>query len=242
MGRLKMLAAFVMGCSFCAVAQNVNTDIKTTEQLLLNTAMQEGVELLHNQQVDSIRTKQNKLMELAASYAALKDVYMVTLENAKGFGPESGVYRAIVATALDIVSHSVTATEAVWKTNITGKAIAVYKIADMVTESAHLGNLFFDIINNAEIANPLASKMSGAEAPKKDKYNLLNRHERLGMALKICTGLKKIDHRLVMMIYYCRHNSLSSLLMHMDRETWITYHYANFSSKKLINQWNSLVK
>lgn len=243
MGRLRLISALLMaGWSLCASAQDINTDVKTIEQELLNTALQEGVEILHNQQVDTIKKKQNKLMEMTASYSTLKNLYAVTLQNVKGFGPESGVYRSIVTTSLDIASHGVSATEAIFNSNITGKAIAAYKIADLVTEAAHLGNLFFNIVNNATIANPLARKMSGAESPKNDKYNFLNRHERLSMALKICAELKKIDHRLVMIIYYCRHNSLSALLMHMDRETWITYHYANFSSRKLINQWNSLVK
>ena len=68
-----------------------------------------------------------------------------------------------------------------------------------------LGNLFFNIVTNATVENPLKSKMPGSESSKKDELNLLNRHERLYMALKISMELKKIDHDLVMICYYCKY-------------------------------------
>ena len=242
MGRLKITFALVLAGIVGASAQDVNTDYKTIEQVMLNTALMEGVELLHNQQVDTVRKRQEKLMGLTVTYAGLKDLLITTLENAKGFGPESGVYRSIVATSLNIVEHTVKATKAIGDSNLTGKAIASVKVYELMTEAAHLGNLFFDIINNAEVKNPMRSKMEGAAEPTKDKYNLLNRHERLAMALKISMELKKIDRKLVMIDYYCRHNSLSDLLLHVDRQTWVTYHYANFSSKRLIDKWNQLTE
>lgn len=241
MGRLTILAGIIVSCSFGASAQNINTDVKTTEQVVWNTVLQKSVERVHNQQVDSVKQRQNKLMEMTAAYSGLKDVFMITLENAKGFGAESGIYRSIVTTSLNIVSHAVTATSAITKSNLVGKTIAATRMYDLIVEAAHFGNMFFDIVNNAEVANPLTSKMPSAEAAQKDKYNFLNRHERLMMALKISVELKKIDRQLVMITYYCQNNTLSDLLLNIDRETWVTYHYANFSAKKLINSWNSLV-
>lgn len=241
MGRLTILAGIIVSCSLGVSAQNMNIDIKTTEQLMLNTASQKTIELLHNEKIQTIKQRQNKLMEMTAAYAGLKDVFMITLENAKGFGAESGIYKSIVITSLNIVSHAVSATNALTKSNLVGKTIAATRMYDLIVEAAHLGNMFFDIVGNAEVANPLTTKMPSAEAAQKDKYNLLNRHERLVMALKISVELKKIDRQLVMITYYCQNNTLSDLLLNIDRETWVTYHYANFSAKKLINSWNSLV-
>ena len=62
------------------------------------------------------------------------------------------------------------------------------------------------------------------------------------MALMISMELIKIDHDLVMICYYCKYNSLSDLLLHVDRETWVNYHYANFTARQLIDKWNGLVK
>lgn len=244
MGKLTLILTMLLVCwgEIHAQVVSTNIDTKTLQQILLNTSLQEGVEMLHNQQVDTIRKKQNRLMALTSSLATYKNLYMVTLENAKGFGVESGIYKSIVASSISIVEHSAQAIEDIMKTNLTGKAVASVRISGMLTQAAHLGNLFFNIVNNAEIPNPMASKMTGAETPRKDKLNLLNRFERLKMAIDISIELKKIDHDLIMIIYYCRHNSLSDLLFHIDRKTWVNYHYANFSSKQLIDKWNSLVK
>lgn len=243
MGRLKLLTvALCMVCVPCANAWvKYNTDIKTIKQVMLNTTLQEGVELLHNQQVDTIRKRQNKLMTLTTTLATQKDLYMRSLENAEGFGAESGIYRSIVRSSVNIANNSALAVKAVMKTNLTGKAIAITRIGGMVTEAAHLGNLFFNIVNNARLSNPLTGILTGAESPQKDRVNLLNRYERLKMAMDIAIELKKIDRQMTMLLYYCRYNSLTDLLMHMDRETWVNYIYANFSSKHLIKQWNSLV-
>lgn len=229
--------------SFAMSAQymNLNYDKKTTEQVGLNTAMQEGVEIVHNVQVDSIKSRQNKLMGLTATYAGLKDMYMVTLQNAKGFGEDSGIYKSVVSVSLNIVTHSGEVIKTIDNSTLMGKATALLKVADLVTDAAHLGNLFFNIVNNAEVKNPLQNKLQGAEAAQKDKLNLLNRHERLSMALKLLVGLQKIDNSLVMMKYYLQHASLNDLLFRMDRKTWISYHTANAYNQKLIDQWNIFV-
>mgnify|MGYP001148686880 CR=1 FL=1 len=243
MGRLTFIAIlFCLVYSPCAKAWvKYNIDAKTIKQVLLNTSMQEGVELLHNQQVDTIRKRQNRLMALTTTLATQKELYMRSMENAEGFGAESGIYRSIVRSSINIANNSALAVKAVMKTNLTGKAIVITRIGGIVTEAAHLGNLFFNIVNNARLSNPLIGTLTGAESPKKDNLNLLNRYERLKMAMDIAIELKKIDRQMTMLLYYCRYNSLSDLLMHMDRETWVNYIYANFTSKHLIEQWNSLV-
>lgn len=243
MGKLSLAVCLSVLFSCQAFAQvQENTDTKTIEQVMINTAIQKGVEAYHNQQVDTIKKKQEKLMGLTMSLATYKELLKLTLENAKGFGVESGIYKSIVATSIEIVSNATKATNAVMKTNLTGKAITAAKIYGLLTEAAHLGNLFFSIVTNAEVPNPLKSKMPGAEAPKKEKLNLLNRYERLDMALKIQSDLKRINHELVMVIYYCSYNSFSDLLIHLDVKTWRNYHYANFKYRDIINQWNSLSK
>lgn len=243
MGRL--IIALALGCAgfLTAAAQyDINYDIKTTEQVGLNAAAQEGVEILHNIQVDSIRKKQERLAELTVSYSGLKELYMATLQNVRGFNTESGIYKSIVSTSLSIMTHAAQATSLISGANITEKAVAIYNVSDLVVQAAHLGNLFFDIVNNAEVSNPLKGKMEGAAETKKDRLNLLNRYERLEMALRIATDLQGIDRKLIMVKYYLRHASLSDLLFRFDRETWIAYYAANFYTNHLIEQWRHFVK
>ena len=243
MGRLTFI--LILFCLVCSPSTKAwvkyNTDTKTIKQVLLNTSMQEGVELLHNQQVDTIRKRQNRLMALTTTLATQKDLYMRTLENSNGFDAESGIYRSIVRSSINIANNSALAVKAIMKTNLTGKVIVATRIGSIVTEAAHLGNLFFNIVNNAKIANPLMGKLSGAEDPKKDKLNLLNRYERLKMAMDICIELKKIDHQMAMILYYCKYNTFGDILLNVDRETYVNYCYANLTSKNLIRQWQSLV-
>lgn len=226
--------------SFCLKAQDyVNTDTKTIEQVMVNAAMQRGIEELHNEQVDTIKSKQQKLMEMIGAIASYKWLYQLTLENVKGFGVESGIYKSIVARCVSIANRSVKATEAVMNTNFTGKAIAAFKVYELVAEAAHLSNLFYNVVCNGTVQNP--KKLEGTNDDK-DKLNLLNRSERVSMALKIKDELGRIDRALLMVGWYCKNNSVENLLRHIDRETWITYVYSQISAKSLIKQWNSLAR
>lgn len=242
MGRFMILSLLLCFFAPYLSAQYVreNYDLKTLAQVQTNIASQKTVEYLHTQTVDTIRKKQNKLLALAGSLATYKTVFNMTLENASGFGVESGIYKSIVSTCEDIVIHSGLATEALWKTNFTGKAIGVIRIAEMVTEAAHLGNTFFAIVTNGTVKNPLKGKMDGAADVKKDEINLLNRYERLRMALSINMQLKDINTKLILLTYLSQHNSLNSLLLAIDRKTWITYHYSKNSTNNIINGWNKL--
>lgn len=240
--KIATLAGIIVCCPLVLSAQRINFDLKTTAQVEANTFMQTSVEEIHNWQVDSIRSKQLKLAELTASYAVLKDVYMTTLENAKGFGSDSGIYTAIVTISKNIVTHSGKAINSINNSSMTGKATAILKVADLVIDAAGLGNLFFNIVNNAEVKNPMQGQMTGAEATQKDKYNLLNRHERLDMALKLLVGLQKIDTDLVMLNYYLQNATFNDLIRKIDTQTWITYHAADTYHKTLIDQWNKFVK
>lgn len=240
-----ILSALALFASFTLFSQNYvnfNYDEKTTEQVYINLGMQESAEILHNIQVDSVKSKQIKLAELTAAYAGLKDLYMITLENAKGFGADSGIYKAIVSVSANIITHSGETIKAINNSTLVGKAAALLKVADAVVDAAHLGNLFFDIVNNAEVKNPLQDKMTGAEATKKDKYNILNRHERLSMALKLLVGLQKIDTDMVMLKYYLQYGCVNDILRKIDTKTWISYHAASASHLNLIRQWNEFVK
>ena len=83
---------------------NINIDEQTLEQLMLNTAIQEASNKLHNIQVDSIKKKQSKLMTLVTGIAAEKELLVQTYENVKGFKQESKYYLAMVATGKNIAN------------------------------------------------------------------------------------------------------------------------------------------
>lgn len=215
----------------------VNYDYKTTGQVTINTAAIKLAEIEHNEKVDSIKKKHEKLSALIGTLASYKGLFLETLENVKGFGHESGIYKSIIKKSANIAKYSVSATEAVYKTNFNGKAICAFKIQELVMEAAHLGNVFFNIVCNGTVKNPL--KLNGSN-DNKDKLNLLNRNERLNMALTIDYELGKIERSLIALEYYCKHNSFQQLLSHIDQKTYVTFIHTRLSTNYLIDRWKGL--
>lgn len=238
MGKLIYFLILLISTPLLAYGQaKPNVDKKTIEQVYANTAAIEVAENEHNVVVDTIKKKQEKLASLLATLASYKILFNQTLENFKGFGPESGIYKAIFYKLGSVAKRSVTATDAMMKTNFTGKALAAFRIQELVFEATHLGNLFCNVVCNGTIKNPLKNDHTSSE---KDKLNLLNRSERLNLAVSISQELSKIDHSLLMVEYYCKHNSWGQLLSQMDRKTYATLLYAKHSTNQLIDRWNKL--
>ena len=217
---------------------NINFDEKTFEQLSLNVMAQVTTNELHNIQVDTLKKKQTKLMELVSAIAAEKELLIQTCQNVSGFKKETLYYITIARTGLDIINHSGQALETIEKSKLPGKVTAIVNISGLVTDAISLGKAFSDIVANCEVPNPLQQSETG----KKDKYNLLNRHERLYMANDILLRLRKIDHTLCYLIYLAKTSDWKYMLFNLDRKTYTTYIMTHINTNEIINKWERLNK
>ena len=73
MGKLSMTVA--------ANAYKVVIDPWTTAAVTANAGSQELIESQHNQRLDSINSKQQKLMQYTATMATIKELYKLSMEN-----------------------------------------------------------------------------------------------------------------------------------------------------------------
>lgn len=218
------------------ITVNVNYDKKTLEQLTLNTSAQISTNTLHNNQVNSIKKKQSKLMTLVSGIAAEKELLIQTYQNVAGFRKESKYYIAMVATGADIVNHSSMAMEVINKSKWTGKTMMILNVSNLVTKAVSLGKAFADIVANSEVPNPI--KHPDATSGDKDKHNLLNRYERLSMANDILFRLKEIDRSICYLTYLCKTCDVKDLVFQIDRESYLNYIMTNININDMISKWN----
>lgn len=219
---------------------NVNFDEKTLAQLELNTATQVATNTLHNIQVDSIKKKQAELAAIVMVIAAEKALNYQSYRNVDGFKIESKYYKAILTTGADIINHSSQAIEVIGKSKLTGKVKIIMNISGLYTQAVSLGKAFSDIVANCEVRNPL--DLSESNSGNKDKYNLLNRHERLRMANDILFRLRIIDWKIRYLTYLCKTADIRDVLFQLDRKTYLNYIWARISINDMINKWNRIEK
>ncbi len=222
------------------IAQNMNYDFQTLEQLTINVSAQVATNELHNRQVDTIKKKQSKLLALVSGIAAEKELLIQSYQNVAGFKKENKYYLAMVSTGADIINHSSQAIDVINKSKWTGKAKMVMNVSGLVTEAIALGKAFADIVANSTVPNPI--KHPDATSGDKDKYNLLNRHERLRMANDILFRLRKIDWTIRYLTYLCKTADLKDVLFQLDRETYLNYIMTRININDMINKWDRVNK
>lgn len=204
-----------------------------------NTASQKLIEDQHNLQLDSIAARKQKVELYTVSMATIKELYKLTMENVSGFGTESLYYKEIGSCAFDILKDVPELVKTVNEAKFTNKLYCLTELGGLVAETQQLVGDFVNIVNNAEVQNPL--KGQGTEERKKDGYNLLDRYERLTLANRIYTGLMKIRYKVDGMVLMAQFATANDLFFAIDPEGW-----ANVVSMKshvggLIQSWNGLV-
>ena len=60
-------------------------DKRTTAAVAANAASQKLIEDKHNGRLDSIKSKQEKLMKYTATMAGIKELYQLSMQNITGF-------------------------------------------------------------------------------------------------------------------------------------------------------------
>ncbi len=111
----------------------------------------------------------------------------------------------------------------------------ILKVSDLVSQAISLGKAFADIVANSEVPNPI--KHPDATSGDKDKYNLLNRYERLRMANDILFRLRRIDWSIRYLTYLCKTADVKDLLFQLDRKTYLNYIMTRININDMVRKW-----
>ena len=218
----------------------------TTGAVTTNAASQELIESQHNTRLDSINSKQQKLMQYTATMATIKELYKLSMENVSGFGAESQYYVEIGATVAEIFKDVPVVLKYMSKSPAKNYVICLNEIMDIVLETESLAKDFVDIVNNGKVQSPIKKSKDvpnvGAPASGQgDGYNFIDRYERLTLANRIYTHLLEIRYKMeaiTMMCQYC--SDMSNLLLAIDVDSWAAYFTGKNLVEGLINDWEGL--
>lgn len=204
-----------------------------------NTASQKLIEDQHNQRLDSITSKKQKVELYSVSMATIKELYKLTMENVSGFGTESLYYKEIGTCAFDILKDVPELISTVNKAKFKNKLACLTELGGLVMETQQLVGNFVNIVNNAKVQNPL--KGQGTAERKSDGYNLLDRYERLSLANRIYTDLMEIRYKVEGMMLMAQFATANDLFFAIDPEGWANVVTMKNQVGGLIQDWNGLV-
>ena len=244
--RIIFLMAVMLTTAGASAAYKVVIDPWTTAAVSANAASQEVIEGQHNTSLDSISSKQQKLMQYTATMATIKELYKLSMENVSGFGAESQYYVEIGATAAEIFKDVPIVLKYMGKSPGKNYVICLNEIMDIVLETESLVKDFVDIVNNGKVKNPIKKSKDvpdvGTPASGSgDGYNFIDRYERLTLANRIYSHLLQIRYKMeavTMMCQYC--SDMNNLLMAIDIDSWASYFTGKNIVEGLINDWEGL--
>ena len=117
MGKIKKLMIVMAIMLFSATSTNawvrVVFDKNAIAAVGANTAFQTLIENKHNAQLDSIRSKQAKIMSYTTSMASIKELYRMSMQNISGFGEESAYYRQMAEQFIQVPGNTARAVKAI---------------------------------------------------------------------------------------------------------------------------------
>ena len=246
MGKLKYI---VLACALLVVSSakayvKVVIDPWTTGQVTANTASQTLIENQHNERVDSINAKQQKIMQYTAAMQTMKELYVMSMQNVTGFGEETKYYAEIFSATVDIFKNVPVVLEYINSNPVKNYILCANEMADVVAETKGLVSDFINIVNNAKIDFPGDSSITKhfpLDSKKDDGYNFLDRYERLTLANNIYSRLLQIKYKMEGMALTCQFcNGISDVLFAIDPESWAAYFTGKNAVEGLINDWNNL--
>ena len=248
MGKTRIVLAIVamLTAGYAHAAWRVVIDPWTTGAVTANAASQELIESQHNARLDSINSKQQKLMQYTATMATIKELYKMSMENVSGFGAESQYYVEIGATVAEIFKDVPVVLQYMGKSPGKNYVICLNEIMNIVLETESLVKDFVDIVNNGKIQNPIKKTkgVPNVNAPASgqgDGYNFIDRYERLTLANRIYTHLLEIRYKMeaiTMMCQYC--SDMNNLLLAIDPDSWAAYFTGKNIVDGLISDWEGL--
>ena len=133
----------------------VVVDPWTAAQVAENTASQKLIEEQHNSRLDSISSKQQKIMQYTTAMETIKELYKMSMQNITGFGEETKYYGEICQITLDIMSNVPAVLDYISKSPVKNYILCINEISNVILETEGLVADFVDIVNNGKIQNPL---------------------------------------------------------------------------------------
>lgn len=242
MGKLRLLTLSTVIClTVDANAYKVVIDPWTTAAVTANAGSQELIEGQHNQRLDSISSKQQKLMQYTATMATIKELYKMSMENVSGFGAESQYYVEIAACAAEIFKDVPVVLKYLGKSPGKNYIICLNEMSNIVLETESLVKDFVDIVNNGKVKLPITKKGGAKNAGEGDGYNFIDRYQRLTLANRIYTHLMEIRYKMegiAMMCEYC--SDMNHVLMAIDIDSWAAFFTGKNIVEGLISDWEGL--
>ena len=241
--RFMLIAILLVSASAnMSAAWRIVFDRNCLKIVMANTASQKLIEEQHNQRVDTIAAKKQKVELYTVSMATMKELYKLSMENISGFGTESLYYKEIGLCALDILRNVPVLVSTVNKAKFSNRLLCLNELGNLVAETQQLVGNFVNIVNNARIPNPLQGQ---ATAEKKDDgyngYNLLDRYERLTLANSIYTDLNRIRYKVEGMVLMAQYATANDLFFAIDPEGWANVVTMKNHVGNLVQDWNGLV-
>lgn len=242
MGNLRKLLMLMLFIPFFAEAQyqNTNFDMETLGQVVTNTGFVVANEKYHNGLVDTLNRKHARLTPNVGGIAISRQMHKYSKSNTSGFDYESALYKSIARRCGNIPNRISKAIAAVKKTEWKGKAMTIIKVSELGIHTAHLCNVFYGIVCNGRIRNPY--NLEGVDHNSRDGQNLLDRDERIKLALSIHDKLKRIENDLLMVEWYARYATIGNIIGSLDRETYVSLFWGEKITNDIIKQWNRLVE
>lgn len=242
MGKLKtiLLGTFLFAASVPTFAGwRIVIDRNCIATVGANLASQKLIEGQHNQRLDSIASKKQKVELYTVSMATIKELYKLSMENISGFGTESLYYKEIGTCAFDILKDVPELVSTVGKAKFANKLLCLNELGNLVAETQQLVGDFVNIVNNARVQNPLKGEATAER--KSDGYNLLDRYERLTLANRIYTDLTKIRYKVEGMMLMAQYATADDLFFAIDPEGWANVVTMKNRVGSLVQSWNGLV-
>ena len=155
MGKIRKIALAIATLLFSAHSANawvrVVYDIKSTAAVGANTAFQKIIEDGHNARLDSIRSKQAKIMSYTASMQTIKELYRMSMQNVSGFGEESAYYKQMAENFLQAPGNTARAVKAINRCPGINYVNSLNEIVNIQAEVVGLIEDFVDIVNNGKV-------------------------------------------------------------------------------------------
>lgn len=215
-----------------------NYDAKTVKAVGENVAAQIAIETVHNEELEKVSKKKKAIAEFSTALSAMKTAYKYSMQNVKGFGEETRIYKAVFETTTDIVSLYPTALQSLSR-KAYYSVMCYAEIAGLIAETSGCINTFVNIVNNGKVSFKKSSLLSVAGTT--DGYNYLNRSDRYVMANDVLTKLREIKYRLEGIVLMCRYNNgLHDLIYSLTPETWLTILTAQSQTETILNLYKTL--
>lgn len=217
---------------------SANYDAKTIQAVSETVAAQTAIETVHNAELEKVSKKKKTIAGYTASMATIKEAYRYTMQNVKGFGEESKIYREVFNTSKDIALLIPKALNGLGKQPFyTG--LCYVEINSLVSEAVGCANTFVNIVNNGKVPFKIDNRIHIKQTS--DGYNFLTRADRYTMANDVLTRLRFIRYQLEAIVFMCEYTKgIGDFVYAFAPDSWLSYLTAKSNTETIINLFKEL--